>query len=57
MIVRFPGNDLKHPVIEGRNGVGPEALNKFYKKFDPIINQAIAEFNEELKTIAKKKLF
>ena len=30
---------------------------EIYKKFDPIINQAIAEFNEELKTIAKKKLF
>ncbi len=27
-----------------------------YKKFDPIINQAISEFNEELKNIAKKKL-
>ena len=30
---------------------------EIYKKFDPIINQAIAEFNEELKAIAKKKLF
>jgi len=30
---------------------------EIYKKFDPIINQAILEFNEELKTIAKKKLF
>ena len=30
---------------------------EIYKKFDPIINKAIAEFNEELKTIAKKKLF
>jgi len=29
---------------------------KLYKKFDPIINAAIAEFNEELKYIAKKKL-
>lgn len=27
-----------------------------YKKFDPLIDKAIAEFNEELKTIAKKKL-
>lgn len=27
-----------------------------YKKFDPLIDQAIAEFNEELKIIAKKKL-
>jgi glucose-1-phosphate thymidylyltransferase len=29
---------------------------EIYKKFDPIINQAIQEFNEELKNIAKKKL-
>ncbi len=29
---------------------------EIYKKFDPIINQAIQEFNEELKKIAKKKL-
>ena len=29
---------------------------KLYKKFDPIIDRAIFEFNEELKFIAKKKL-
>ena len=29
---------------------------KLYEKFDPIINQAIKEFNEELKNLAKKKL-
>ena len=29
---------------------------EIYKNFDPRINQAIEEFNEELKTIAKKKL-
>ncbi len=29
---------------------------EIYKKFDPIINQAIEEFNKELKNIAKKKL-
>lgn len=29
---------------------------KIYKKFDPIIDQAIEEFNMELKEIAKKKL-
>ena len=29
---------------------------KLYEKFDPIINQAIKEFNEELKNITKKKL-
>jgi glucose-1-phosphate thymidylyltransferase len=29
---------------------------EIYKNFDPIIDQAIAEFNEELKNIAKKKL-
>jgi len=29
---------------------------KIYKKFDPIIDEAIKEFNEELKLIAKKKL-
>lgn len=29
---------------------------KIYKKFDPLIDKAIAEFNEELKNIAKKRL-
>ena len=29
---------------------------KLYKNFDPIIDEAISEFNEELKGIAKKKL-
>lgn len=29
---------------------------KLSEKFDPLINQAIAEFNEELKILAKKKL-
>lgn len=29
---------------------------KLYRKFDPIIEKAIAEFNEELKITAKKKL-
>ncbi len=29
---------------------------KLYEKFDPIINQAIAEFNEELKLLCKKRL-
>lgn len=29
---------------------------KLYKNFDPIVEQAIAEFNEELKILAKKKL-
>jgi glucose-1-phosphate thymidylyltransferase len=29
---------------------------RIYKKFDPLIDRAIAEFNEELKKIAKKKL-
>lgn len=29
---------------------------KLYKDFDPIIEQAIAEFNEELKILAKKRL-
>lgn len=29
---------------------------KLYEQFDPIINQAITEFNEELKALAKKKL-
>lgn len=29
---------------------------ELYKNFDPIINQAITEFNEEMKAIAKKKL-
>lgn len=27
-----------------------------YKKFDPLVDEAISEFNEELKSIAKKKL-
>ncbi|MDO8592451.1 MAG: sugar phosphate nucleotidyltransferase [bacterium] len=30
--------------------------SKLYEKFDPIINQAIMEFNEELKILARKKL-
>ncbi|MFA6383711.1 MAG: sugar phosphate nucleotidyltransferase [Parcubacteria group bacterium] len=29
---------------------------QLYKNFDPLIDEAIAEFNEELKAIAKKKL-
>jgi len=29
---------------------------KIYENFDPIVNQAIVEFNEELKMLAKKKL-
>jgi glucose-1-phosphate thymidylyltransferase len=29
---------------------------KLYKNFDPLIDEAIVEFNEELKAIAKKKL-
>ncbi|MDO9231747.1 MAG: sugar phosphate nucleotidyltransferase [bacterium] len=29
---------------------------EIYKKFDPVINQAILEFNEELKVMAKKRL-
>jgi glucose-1-phosphate thymidylyltransferase len=29
---------------------------EIYKKFDPLIETAITEFNEELKNIAKKKL-
>ena len=29
---------------------------EIYKKFDPLIDKAVAEFNEELKNIAKKKL-
>lgn len=29
---------------------------EIYKKFDPLIDEAIKEFNEELKSIAKKKL-
>jgi len=30
--------------------------SKLYEKFDPIINQAIAEFNEELKSLNKKNI-
>jgi glucose-1-phosphate thymidylyltransferase len=30
---------------------------EIYKKFDPLIDQAISEFNEELKALAKKRLF
>ncbi|HRZ95663.1 MAG TPA: sugar phosphate nucleotidyltransferase [Candidatus Moranbacteria bacterium] len=29
---------------------------KIYKKFDPMIDEAIAEFNEDLKALAKKRL-
>ncbi len=30
---------------------------EIYKNFDPLIDQAIVEFNEELKALAKKRLF
>jgi glucose-1-phosphate thymidylyltransferase len=40
-------------LLEAGNVVKNKGLSK---KFDPLINQAIQEFNEELKTIAKKKL-
>ncbi len=29
---------------------------EIYKNFDPLIDKAIADFNEELKIIAKKRL-
>jgi hypothetical protein len=29
---------------------------KLYENFDPLINQAIEEYNQEIKDIAKKKL-
>ncbi|MEI6587652.1 MAG: sugar phosphate nucleotidyltransferase, partial [Candidatus Moraniibacteriota bacterium] len=29
---------------------------EIYKHFDPMIDEAIAEFNQEIKTIAKKRL-
>jgi glucose-1-phosphate thymidylyltransferase len=40
-------------LLEAGNIVKKKEL---YKKFDPLINEAITKFNEELKTIAKKKL-
>jgi glucose-1-phosphate thymidylyltransferase len=40
-------------LLEAGNVVKNKEL---YKKFDPLINKAIQEFNEELKAIAKKKL-
>lgn len=40
-------------LLEAGNVVKNKEL---YKKFDPLINQSIEEFNEELKIIAKKKL-
>lgn len=40
-------------LLEAGNIVKQKEL---YKNFDPIIDQAIAEFNEEMKAIAKKKL-
>ena len=55
--------DLKKTVkkfttaVSDKKADAVELLKEIYKKFDPTINQAIAEFNEELKTIAKKKLF
>ena len=40
-------------LLEAGNIVKEKEL---YKNFDPIIDEAIAEFNEELKSIAKKRL-
>ncbi|MFA4817315.1 MAG: sugar phosphate nucleotidyltransferase [Parcubacteria group bacterium] len=40
-------------LLEAGNIVKEKEL---YKNFDPLIDEAIAEFNEELKAIAKKKL-
>jgi glucose-1-phosphate thymidylyltransferase len=40
-------------LLEAGNIVKEKGINK---KFDPIIDRAIAEFNEELKKIAKKKI-
>lgn len=53
----FEGEWLDAGTFDSLLEAGNVVKNKeIYKNFDPIINQAIAEFNEELKVLAKKRL-
>lgn len=53
----FDGVWMDAGTIDSLLEAGNVVKNKgIYKKFDPLIDQAIAKFNEELKNIAKKKL-
>ncbi|MDO8529522.1 MAG: sugar phosphate nucleotidyltransferase [bacterium] len=53
----FEGEWLDAGTFDSLLKAGNVVKNKeIYKKFDPIVNQAVEEFNEELKNIAKKKL-
>lgn len=53
----FDGVWMDAGTIDSLLEAGNIVKNKeIYKKFDPLIDAAIAEFNEELKIIAKKKL-
>jgi glucose-1-phosphate thymidylyltransferase len=56
-VKQIAGEWLDAGTFDSLLGAGNVVKNKeIYKKFDPVINRAIAEFNEELKKIAKKKL-
>jgi glucose-1-phosphate thymidylyltransferase len=53
----FEGEWLDAGTFDSLLEAGMIVKNKeIYKKFDPLIDEAIAEFNEELKMIAKKRL-
>lgn len=57
MVKKIEGEWLDAGTFDSLLEAGNVVKNKeLYKKFDPLINQAVQEFNEELKTIAKKKL-
>lgn len=53
----FEGEWLDAGTFDSLLEAGNIVKNKeLYKNFDPIIEQAVIEFNEELKTLAKKRL-
>jgi len=53
----FEGEWLDAGTFDSLLDAGNIVKNKeIYKNFDPMIDEAIAEFNEELKTLAKKRL-
>ena len=57
MVKKIEGEWLDAGTFDSLLEAGNIVKNKeIYKKFDPLIDEAIAEFNEELKNIAKKKL-
>lgn len=56
-VTTFEGSWLDAGTIDSLLEAGNIVKEKqLYKNFDPLVDAAIAEFNEELKTIAKKKL-